>query len=109
MKLFGRHARDRTYDFEGRCEECGRPLDLMLECLSSRKVSLEAVRCPDHPDGAMVLWPQRDDIIDSRNVSETERLCPKCGHKLEMEWNTGEWMCIDCLIAEHKKGKGGRP
>jgi len=60
--------KDRSWDFEGRCSECAKPLNMIVRRLSHRKISLEAVLCEDHPDGAMILWPQRDDIIDENDV-----------------------------------------
>ncbi len=56
--MFNKHK----YDFEGRCEECGRGLDLILTRIPSNSLRLEPAECPEHKDKAMILWPQRDDI-----------------------------------------------
>ena len=51
------------YDFEGKCEECGKELDLVLTRISSNSLQLESVECPEHKNKAMILWPLRDDIL----------------------------------------------
>jgi len=65
MKWWQR-KKDRTWDFEGRCSECGKPLDMYLTVFPPKTVLLEAAECPHHPGNAMILWPQlgvRPDII----------------------------------------------
>ena len=59
-----RKKRSREYDFEGRCGFCGKSLNLELERVSSRSVILTAQFCDKHPKESMILWPQRDDIVD---------------------------------------------
>ena len=52
------------FDFEGRCESCGKNLNLILTRISSHSVHLKSVECPEHSGKTMILWPQRKDIIE---------------------------------------------
>ena len=54
----------RLYDFEGRCSQCAKPLNLYLRRLSDLELTLRTEECPNHPGSAVILWPQRDDIIE---------------------------------------------
>ena len=54
----------RENDFKGRCEVCGKWLDIILKRFTDRVVELKAVECPEHPGKSHILWPQRDDIIE---------------------------------------------
>lgn len=59
---------DRTWDFEGRCEECGRPLKLYMNVETRQKIILEVENCADHLGKAVILWPQREDVIRNDNL-----------------------------------------
>jgi len=50
-------------DFEGRCEGCAKRLDLEVTVITSRRIILDVIPCKDHPKDAMILWPQRKDLI----------------------------------------------
>ncbi len=50
------------WDFEGRCEECAKRLPITVVVRSKRSVTITTDKCPLHPEGAMILWPQRGDI-----------------------------------------------
>ncbi len=63
-KLINKYGLKHEYDFEGRCEECGKNLNLTLKRISKNSVKLESVECSKHKGKTMILWPQRDDIID---------------------------------------------
>ena len=52
----------RKYDFEGRCQVCGKRLNLILKRLPERGCQLNVVECTEHPGKSHILWPQRDDI-----------------------------------------------
>ena len=51
------------WDFEGRCEECAMNLILRLVVINQQKIILEVEECVDHPGSALLLYPQRDDVI----------------------------------------------
>ena len=57
------------YDFEGRCLECGKSVNLLIKRLSSKTncIKLTADECSDHPGKSHVLWPQRSDIKEQNN------------------------------------------
>ena len=50
-------------DFEGRCEWCAKRLDLLVTVESITRISLDVIPCKNHPNDAMILWPQREDLI----------------------------------------------
>jgi len=54
---------DHTYDFEGRCTQCGKNLPLYLKKISQRKIVLRIKPCKKHRQDSYILWPQRDDVI----------------------------------------------
>lgn len=56
-----------VYDFEGRCEICGKSLNISLKAINRFSVVLTVDKCPVHPDDAMILWPA--DRKDIRRVS----------------------------------------
>jgi len=62
FKIFRRKRADRTWDFEGRCAECHKPLKLFLQRVTKQQVTLTVQSCEDHPNDSFILWPQRDDI-----------------------------------------------
>ena len=53
------------FDFEGRCDICGRNLNLHLKLESKDSLSLKSAECPEHLGNAAILWPQRDDILQT--------------------------------------------
>jgi len=50
-------------DIEGRCEECGKRLPLTLKVIRQCETRLIVSQCPEHPGAALILWPQRNDIV----------------------------------------------
>ncbi|MHC4397515.1 MAG: hypothetical protein ACYS1A_17880 [Planctomycetota bacterium] len=54
-------------DFEGRCGKCSKALNIILTRMPENCLHLEPEKCPDHPEESMILWPQRDDIIENTN------------------------------------------
>ena len=62
MRWFGKNQ-NREWDFEGRCVECHKPLDIFITVESQYKVILEIAPCETHPNESYILWPQRKDII----------------------------------------------
>jgi len=80
-KLFNRM--NREHDFEGRCEQCGRPLPLNLFVESNQKITLSVFPCPKHPEGGMILWPQRDDIRRVESIYTFESVDIPKGVKIE--------------------------
>ncbi len=63
-----KHEMKHEWDFEGRCEECGKNLNLILTRISSNSVQLESAECPKHKGKTMILWPQRDDVVEATEV-----------------------------------------
>ena len=61
MKFFNR--KQTKDDFEGHCKWCAKRLDLEVTVITPRRIILDVIPCKDHPDDAMILWPQRKDLI----------------------------------------------
>ena len=51
------------WDFEGRCEECAKNLKLYMVVSTQQIITLEVEECSEHPGSALILYPQRDDVI----------------------------------------------
>ena len=51
------------WDFEGRCEVCAKNLVLFMTPVDRFKVVHDVARCPEHPNDALILYPNREDII----------------------------------------------
>ena len=50
---------DREWDFEARCIECGKQLDMVLTVSSQYLVLLRINKvCEEHPKKSVILWPQ---------------------------------------------------
>ena len=63
LKKIGGRTFDRTNDVEGMCQECKGSLDLIFVVKTRDRIDVHVKPCPDHPNGAMILWPcDRDDI-----------------------------------------------
>ena len=62
------------YDFEGRCEDCGHRLRLGVSVISREEIRVTVYPCEEHPEGAIILWPQREEgtreLQSSREVLE---------------------------------------
>lgn len=69
-KLINKYGLKHEYDFEGRCEECGSGLNLILTRISSNSVQLTSTECSEHKGKTMILWPQRDDIEECNNAKK---------------------------------------
>ena len=65
MKWPGKRDRNipHLWDFEGRCETCAKNLILYMTALTQQKIVLKVEECSDHPGSALILYPQRDDVI----------------------------------------------
>lgn len=65
-KLFRKIFMGRLWDFEGRCVKCHKSLNMKLRRIHPHKIQLKVEPCKYHPnpDDSVILWPQRDDIID---------------------------------------------
>lgn len=57
----------QEWDFEGRCSECGKKVNILINRISpdSMVLKADACECLGHEGKSHILWPQRDDIIDS--------------------------------------------
>lgn len=63
MKWF-KNKKDRTWDFEGRCVQCSKNLNLVLTVIKTDEVKLNVQKCSEHPEDSLILWPtDRDDIL----------------------------------------------
>jgi len=55
---------DRTWDFEGRCVECHKNLNLVLTVINTDEIKINVQKCSEHPKDSLILWPaDRDDIL----------------------------------------------
>jgi hypothetical protein len=50
-------------DIEGRCEWCAKRLNIEITVISQEEINLKVIPCKDHPKSAIILWPQRKDLI----------------------------------------------
>jgi hypothetical protein len=65
------------WDFEGRCETCHKNLVLYMKPMGRFKLTLEVEKCPEHPDDALILYPLRDDVINSNCHIEPDEPWPR--------------------------------
>lgn len=77
-----------TEDFEGRCECCAKRLKLYVMVITSRRIILDVIPCKDHPKDAMILWPQRKDLI-RRDPKNFIKFFDKESTQLKLEVKAG--------------------
>jgi len=74
------------FDFEGRCEECGERVNILIDRLSTNSMKLTADECLDHPGKTEILWLQRDDINEQLEVVKPKEVGQINGLMTELEY-----------------------